>query len=121
MDFASLLDTIYVASTEGPRFADSIRMMMPLSEDFRSKYSCRSVETPRGGRDPSVIASVTEWSRFRIVLCWMYRVFGAIVDVVFAIPALLSDGIGVLFPGRWDYLYLNPYSKDVCHIPGINK
>jgi hypothetical protein len=47
--------------------------------------------------------------------------FGAIVDVVFAIPALLSDGIGVPFPGRWDYLYLNPYSKDVCHIPGINE
>jgi hypothetical protein len=47
--------------------------------------------------------------------------FGAIVDVVFAIPALLSDGIGVPFPRRWDYLYLNPYSRDVCHIPGINE
>ena len=46
MDFASLLvlDTIYVTSTEGPRDADSIRtktpwMMVPSSEDFRSKYS----------------------------------------------------------------------------------
>jgi hypothetical protein len=47
--------------------------------------------------------------------------FGAIVDVVLAIPALLGDGIGVPFPGGWDYLYLNPDSKDVCHIPGINK
>jgi hypothetical protein len=46
---------------------------------------------------------------------------GAIVDVMFAIPALFSDGIGVPLPGRWDYLYLNPYSKDVCHIPGINE
>ncbi len=47
--------------------------------------------------------------------------FGAIVDVVLVIPALLSDGIGVPFPGGWDYLYLNPDSKDVCHIPGINE
>ncbi len=46
-------------------------MMVPLSEDLRSKYSCRSFETPRGRRDPSVIASVMGWSRFRIVLCWM--------------------------------------------------
>jgi len=30
--------------------------------------------------------------------------FGAIVDVVFAIPSLFSDGIGVPFPGGWDYL-----------------
>ena len=47
--------------------------------------------------------------------------FGAIVDVVFAIPSLFSDGIGVPFSRRWDYLYLNPYSKNVCHIPGIDK
>jgi hypothetical protein len=47
--------------------------------------------------------------------------FGAIVDVVFAIPALLGDGSGVPFPGGWDYLYLNSDSKDVCHILGINK
>ena len=46
---------------------------------------------------------------------------GAIVGVVFAIPSLFSDGIGVPFSRRWDYLYLNPYSKDVCHIPGINE
>jgi len=47
--------------------------------------------------------------------------FGAIVDVVFAIPSLFSDGIGVPFSRRWDYLYLNPYSKNVCHISGIDK
>ena len=47
--------------------------------------------------------------------------FGAIVDVVFAIPSLFSDGIGVPLSRRWDYLYLNPYSKNVCHIPGIDK
>ena len=46
--------------------------------------------------------------------------FGAIVDVVLAIPALLGDGVGVPFPGGWDYLYFNPDSKDVCHIGGIN-
>jgi hypothetical protein len=47
--------------------------------------------------------------------------FGAIVEVVLAIPALLSDGSGVPFSGGWDYLYLNPYSRDVCHIPEINE
>ena len=46
---------------------------------------------------------------------------GAIVDVVFAIPSLFSGGIGVPFSRRWDYLYFNPYSKNVCHIPGIDK
>jgi hypothetical protein len=47
--------------------------------------------------------------------------FGAIHDMVLAIPVLLGDGIGVPFPRGWDYLYFNPDSKDVCHIPGINE
>ncbi len=37
--------------------------------------------------------------------------FGAIVDIVLAIPALLGDGIGVPFPRGWDYLYFNHSSQ----------
>ena len=75
IDFAYLLDTMYVTSTKGPQDADLIQtntpwMIVPSSDDFRSKYSWRSIETPQGGRDPSVIASVTGWSRLRIVLCY---------------------------------------------------
>ena len=43
--------------------------------------------------------------------------FVAIVDMVLAIPALLGDGIWVLFPPERDNLYFNSDSKDVCHIP----
>jgi hypothetical protein len=47
--------------------------------------------------------------------------FGAIVDMVLAILALLGDGSGISFPQWWDYLYLNSDCKDVCHTPQINE
>jgi hypothetical protein len=43
--------------------------------------------------------------------------FGAIVDMVLAISALLGDGVGVSFSQRWDYLNFNSDTKNVCHIP----
>ena len=59
---------------QGSPVADSMQTNTPWtmvlsSDDFRSKYSWRSVETLQGGRDPSVIASVMGWSRLMTVLC----------------------------------------------------
>jgi hypothetical protein len=47
--------------------------------------------------------------------------FGAIIDMVFAIPTLLCDRIGVAFSRRWNDLYFNPDSKNAFHISQIDE
>jgi hypothetical protein len=47
--------------------------------------------------------------------------YGAMIDMVFAIPTLLHDRVGVAFSRRWNDLYFNPDSKNVCRISQIDE
>ena len=47
--------------------------------------------------------------------------FGAMIDMVFAVPTLLRDRVGAVFSRRRNDLYFNPDSKNVCHIFRINE
>ena len=47
--------------------------------------------------------------------------FGAIIDMVLAIPTLLCDRTGVTLSRRWNDLYFNPDSKNVFHISQIDE
>jgi hypothetical protein len=47
--------------------------------------------------------------------------FGAILDMVLAIPMLLCDRTGVVLSRRWNDLYFNPDSKNAFHISRIDE
>jgi hypothetical protein len=76
---------------------------------------------PRGGQEPPSIASVNWMVEVDNCLVLTVTNLGAIVDVVFAIPALLHDRVGVTFFLRWNDLYFDPETKDTIHFSQIDE